>query len=361
MDAPHSAYLHWAGTRAPVRYNLAGSGAPDVPIAAMPGLAADLEITTRHRYGYPPLLQAIAARYGAAPDNVATAPGCSMANHLAMAALVRRGARVLMEAPVYEPLLSLAQYLGAHVDFFQRRAEDGFTIDPERVVAQIHTGTRLVVLSNLHNPTGVHCADEVLNPIGRAAERVGARVLVDEVYLDMLPAQTSVFRLGPAFVVTNSLTKVYGLSGLRCGWVLAEAEVISAMRQLNDLFGIEQAHVAERMSVAAFPFLDGLRDDTLRRANTNRRALQALCAARDDVRLESAGCGTTAFPHLVSGDAAELDAVLRERYETTLVPGRHFGLDSYFRIGLAGDIGLFSEAMTRMASGLDDLKGLRRT
>ena len=107
-----------------------------------------------NEYGWGPLLERIAQRYGVEPRNVVLAHGTSMANHLACAALVEEGDHVLIERPVYDPLVAVPRYLGCEIGFFERREEDGYSLDVARVEAAITPRTRLVILSNLHNPTG---------------------------------------------------------------------------------------------------------------------------------------------------------------------------------------------------------------
>ena len=145
----------------------------------------DLEITDGG-YGYQPLLQAIATRYRVNTNSVVTAAGTTFANHLAMAALIRPGDEVLFEHPAYEPMLALAHYLGAEVKRFSRTFENEFRIVPEEIESLITNRTRLIVLTNLHNPSGVLIDDSTIKKIGEIAQRVGARVLVDEVYIETL-------------------------------------------------------------------------------------------------------------------------------------------------------------------------------
>src|SRR5439155_19187968 len=109
---------------------------------------------------------------------------------------------------------------------------------------------------------GALAGEAELRALGELASSVGARVLVDEVYLDAaVPPGVSSVHLGSEFVATNSLTKVYGLSGLRCGWTLAEAKLAERMWRLNDLFGVNQAHQAERLGCIALDHLDQVRGD----------------------------------------------------------------------------------------------------
>jgi DNA-binding transcriptional MocR family regulator len=246
--------MHWAKTQSRARFNLATSGVGSFPLAELPRLPA-LEINGDSKYGYAPLQQAIARKCGVDPDCVVAAAGTSMANHLAMATLIDPGDEVLIEHPAYELLVSAALFLGAQVKRFARAADNGYALDPAVVRRALTAKTKLIVVTNLHNPSGVLTPYAVLREVGDLARSVGAHVLVDEVYLDAVYENTprTAFQLGPEFIVTNSLTKVYGLSGLRCGWILAQPDLARAMWRLNDLFASIPAHPAELLSVARAP------------------------------------------------------------------------------------------------------------
>src|SRR6202008_4748763 len=118
--------------------------------------------------------------------------------------------------PAYEPMLAAALYLGAHVRSVARRLDDEFPIVPDELGSLVTPNTRLIVRTNLHNPSGVLIEEAEIKRIGEIARRVGARVLVDEVYMETLfeDSPRTAFHLGNEFVVTSSLTKAFGLSGL---------------------------------------------------------------------------------------------------------------------------------------------------
>ena len=262
MRHKHSDYMHWSKTQSRARFNLATSGVAPFPFRELPIDLKELEINGDDSYGYAPLQQAIAAFHGVDPDCVVESAGTSMANHLAMAAIIEPGDEVLIEHPAYGPILDTAQYLQANVKRFRRVEENGWAIDPEEVRRCITPKTRLIVITNLHNPTSVLTPDSVLREIGDIARSAGAFVLVDEVYLDAVYDDTprTSFHLGPNFVVTSSLTKVYGVSGLRCGWILAQPDLAWKMRRLNDLYSATPVHPGELLSAAAFQYLDLLRE-----------------------------------------------------------------------------------------------------
>ncbi|MEA3001015.1 MAG: hypothetical protein QOK17_2848 [Sphingomonadales bacterium] len=345
-----SEYMHWAKNQRPVLYPLSGSEVAYFPLDRLGVSVADLELNGASYYRYAPLCEAIAAKEGVAPEQVVAADGTSMANMLAMAALIAPGDEVLIEHPTYEPLLAVAHFLGARVTRFARRPED-FALDADEVERRFNSATRLIVLTNLHNPSGALAGDEALRRIGA----LGAFVLVDEVYRDAAfdAAPRSCVHLGERFVATNSLTKVYGLSGLRCGWILAAQEIAERMWRLNELFGVAQAHPAERLSCIALARLDEVAAGTRGRLERNRRLANAFLTGRADLACAPMRHGITAFPSLLSRDPEALDALLRERFDTSIVPGRWFEAPDRFRIGIGGPTELVEEGLRRLGAGLD--------
>ena len=359
-----SEFMEWAKTRAAARFNLATSGLTSVAIAEFPLRPEDLEVSASGSYGYEPLQQRIARHAGVPEGCVVAATGTSMANHLAMAAFLDPGDEVLIEQPTYGPLLDVAEYLGARVKRIPRKFETGFTIDLAEIEGEVTPKTRLIVLSNLHNPSGALVPAETLRAIGEVAQRAGAHVLVDEVYLEMLfdSKVPSCFSIGQAlaaggenpFIVTNSLTKVYGLSGLRCGWVLASPDLARRIWRLNDLFGVNTAHPAERMSVMAFDHLEQFRERARALLATNRALLDAFLDSRHDLECFRPPGGTVVFPRLIHGDAEAFLKLLREKYETTVVPGKFFEMPQHFRIGIGGETTGLRDGLERLSAALDE-------
>src|SRR6267142_5453939 len=127
-----SEFMHWAKTRPRVKYDLASSGILNLPFAELDVKLNELELHGDNAYGYRPLVDALAAHRHVAPENVVTiSGGTSMANHLAMAALLEHGDEVLIEEPTYEPILATAEYFGARIKRFPRSFANGYRIDVE--------------------------------------------------------------------------------------------------------------------------------------------------------------------------------------------------------------------------------------
>jgi aspartate/methionine/tyrosine aminotransferase len=350
--------MHWAKNQRPVRFHLASSEVEHFALDRLPVAIPDLELDGASYYRYEPLRRAVADKEGVSPDCVVAADGTSMANFLAMAALIEPGDEILVEHPAYEPLLAAASFLGAKLVRIARRAEDGFALDSNAVAAAMTARTRLIVLTNLHNPSGAFAGEATLRAVGDLAEEGGARVLVDEVYRDSAfdPAPRSAFHLGPAFVCTNSLTKVYGLSGLRCGWILAEPALAERMWRLNELFGVAQAHPAERLGCIALAHLATVAEGTRELLERNRALANAFFRSRDDIDCPPMAGGITAFPRLIHGDVDRLHDLLRGRFETSIVPGRWFEAPAHFRIGVGGRTEMVEEGLERLGAALDTLR-----
>jgi aspartate/methionine/tyrosine aminotransferase len=351
-----SAFIEWAKLRSKARFNLAGSDILPLHFSDLRIPPEDLEITGPDRYGYAPLLERLGKKSGVSIECIVYTQGASMAIHLAMAALVESGDEVLIEEPGYEPIVAVAQYLGARVRRFTRRLDSSFQLDPREIERTISPRTRLIAVTNLHNPSGVRASDASLKLVGEIARSLGGHVLVDEVFLECsfeTPWKTS-FHLGPNFIAVGSLSKAYGLPGLRCGWAFAVAPLAERMWRLNDLFGVNAPHVAERLSVAALDQLPALSARTLDHLKENRSLLRAFLDSRKDLLAVFPDAGAICFPQTSSGPALAFCQLLLEKYQTSVAPGRFFGASQHFRIGVGGQTEQVREGLARVAEALDE-------
>lgn len=355
MRVLKSDYMYFAKLHSGARYNLATSGVADCALADIGAAFEDFELHGPNPYGYPALDEAIAARFGIGREHVVTAAGASFANHQAMAALVEPEDEVIIEEPTYELMVSALGYFQAGLKRVPRRLEEGFALDPERVRALITPKTRLVVLTNLHNPSSRLEAESVVAEIAAAADKVGAYVLIDEVYRELIADDGRVatsFRPEGNIIVTSSLTKAYGLSGLRCGWILAPAPLAQRMRRLDDLYAARGPFLTQKLGLIAMGKLDALRARALAMITPNRAAYRELLGNHPALEQVIFDQGTTIFPRLRQGDGEALLARLQGQYETSVVPGRYFGLPQHFRVGFGGDATMTRKGLERLAEAL---------
>jgi len=328
-------YMRWAKYRPGARYDLSGSSLIACTSEAAPGIMDDLPLTGPGPEGYPPLFEAIGRRYGAGPEQIALATGCSEANFLVCAALLRSGDEALVEHPVYDPMPAAARMVGARIVHFERRFEDGWSVDPDRVARAMTKRTRLVIITSPHNPSGVAVPLDVIRSLGDLVERNDGWLLVDEIYRDAMydrPRESSALA-HPRCIATNSLTKSYGLPGLRCGWAMGARDVVERIRRARDAVDAAGVYPAEVASARAFAMIDRLEARARAIIEPNLDRLARFMDSRSDLVWVRPDGGTVAFPLLVG--APETDSFAKRllgEHETAVVPGRFFGAASHFRV-----------------------------
>lgn len=353
-----SEYMHWAKTRQGARFNLGNSGLGAVTLAELGVRLDELELSGPSFYGWAPLMAALERHLDVPAGRVCHAEGTSLANYLAMAVILQPGDEVLIESPTYELLVDTARYLRATVRRFPRPRALGFQPDLAALRAALTPRTRLIVVTDLHNPSSARLPEPTLRALADMAEEVGAHVLVDEVYLDAVfePETRTSHKISDRIMTTSSLTKVYGLSGLRCGWVVAKPELIERMWRLHDLLGVIPAHAAERLSLVALRELPRLKARAAALLETNRNLWNEFLSRRPELEAEPLKAGTVTFPRLRRGRVDALCDRLRERYETTVTPGAFFGEPEAFRVGLGSTPEVFAEGLHRLGQALDAQK-----
>lgn len=348
-------YMAWSKTRPTARWDLAISNVLGLSIEELPGAAGALALGGRNDSGYEPLLDAIAHQYGVRSTQVTTAQGASGANFLVFAALLTQGDDVLVEKPGYDPLMGAARLLGANVIQFERRFEAGFVLDPARVQAAMTPRTRLIVITSPHNPSSVVADPEALRQIGDYAADAGAHVIVDEVYLDAAARATPTsVTLGDHFIVTSSLTKSYGLAGLRCGWILSSEAVAARLRRARDVVDGSGSIVAERLSVVAFAHLDQLHQRARRLLDVNMPIVRDFLRGRPQLECLDPAGGTVVFPRLRGvDDTARFAARLLSERETAIVPGHFFQSPRHFRVGFSGPTDQLRGGLEQIGAALE--------
>lgn len=353
-------YLRWAKVRPRVTYDLAASGLRHVTTEELLGdLAAKdaFDLGGPNDEGFLPLRQAIGARHGMTADAVTIANGAAGANFLACLALLEPGDDALIERPVYDPLMAAARAAGANVVHFERSWAKGFALDPYVVRSALTPKTRLIVLSNAHNPSGALASRDALEQVGVMAEAIGARVLVDEVYAeaqhDDSPPPPAAAQLGPVFVSTSSLTKAYGLAGLRCGWVLAAPPLSARIRETRDIVDGSGAFPPEQLAVRAFGMIDQLRARAHGILAGNFELMTRMLASHPRLEWLAPVAGTTVFPRVkgVDDTSGLVDLLIRE-YDTVAVPGHFFQAPGHIRISFGGQRDMLTEGLTRLDRAL---------
>jgi hypothetical protein len=363
MELPIIEYLRWAREEKPAEFDLSKSGIDEIRLDRFEVEARDLLVTETSAWGSPTLRSAIAASYGLPEKNVLPAIGTTFAVFLSCAALLDGESRVLVEEPAYEPLRRIPLLFGARVDRLPRPFERGFRFDRERLLDSLAPETRLVVLSDPHNPSGVRLTKEDRDWLGAVAEDRGIDVLIDEVYLDFdpeganerVPAYEHAFRHGSRLLSVGSLTKVYGLGRLRIGWVLAREEIIRRAAPFYDYSVGDPSGPSVALGVAALAKRREIRLSSIERAARNLRTVAEWMENRPDLEWVRPDTGITAFPRLRGKkDTAALLCHARRAYGVLAVPGEYFEDPRGFRLGFGIDPALLPVALERLGMALAD-------
>lgn len=353
-------YLTWAKTRRAPEIDLAGSNLLACTMEELPGAREALELSTPSGEGYPPLLDGIAGIYGCDPGRIVTAPGCSGANFVAIAALVGAGDEVLIEHPTYDPLIGVCRLMGATVRPFPRRFDTGYRVEIDAVRPLMSSRTKLLILSRPHNPSSAIVPDGTLVELGRLAASVGAWVLVDEVYLDsanLLVSGRPAFRpaatLKGPFISTSSLTKSYGLAGLRCGWAVAPEAIIDRLRRTRDLVDVVSAAPSDHLSVLAFSQRPRLAERAKALLSRNIGLAKAFLGAHPQLEVAIPPQASVIFPRLrgVNDASPFVDRLLADE-GVAVAPGRFFDAPAQFRISLAGRTDSLEVGLSRLGRAL---------
>jgi aspartate/methionine/tyrosine aminotransferase len=304
---------------------------------------------------------AICARYGVRPEQVVTTTGVTSALAMVMKALVGFGDHVLIERPGFDLLSAIAREAGAQVDHVERAAPD-FRIDLNALTRQITPQTRVVVVTNLHNPTGARLLPEEILAVASIAGSAGAVLLVDEVYADfMRPHVTAPSALlAPNIVSANSLTKVFGLHALKCGWMIGAPDLLARIQ--NDAsdgdYGISKLSHAVAAHVLESAQLFDRRWQRILHATrpvlyTHVRRMIADKLIEGDV--PEYGC--MYFPKIVGQeDTRALARLLWDRHGILIAPGEYFGMKGHMRIGFGGDAAELDEGLTRLHRALLEMR-----
>lgn len=361
MFAP-TRYLEWARRfYGRVRFDLATSGIPSVPAAELGAPdAAAVDVAD----GWARLRQAI-ARYNAVPAEEAVAAlGTTHAIWLAYASLASPGDDVVVEAPAYEPLVRIAEGMGLHVVHFDRDPAAGYALDPGRIGRAMTPRTRAVVVTNLHNPTGMRAGDDALRAAAEVAASRGAALVVDEVYapFDGLVDERGVFggsarRLAPNVVAVSSLTKCYGLGPQRIGWLLAAKDVVAraddAVTASCGMLPLGHAH----LGLHAFGRIAMLAART-RALLAGKRERVARWVEAQGLTWHAPAEGLFGMVRVPgAGDLTPLiEAAARER-EVLVAAGSFFGVPDGFRLAWSAPADRLEEGLGRLAEALREARG----
>ena len=356
-----------------VAWNLSESGVHPLRVADLVD-TPELQVAMFEReLGYPQtngtieLRSLVAAMYpGAGVDHVEVTNGGSEANFVLLTRLVQAGDEIVFMTPNYLQARGVARALGANVrEWPLRQQRDGSSIrwiaDLEALRGMVSRRTRAILLCNPNNPTGARLDAAVLDEVCRIAATAGAWVVSDEIYrgaereADETP---SVWGRYERAVVTSGLSKAYGLPGLRIGWVVGPPDLIADLWGIHDYTTIAPGAIND--CLAGMALHPSRRATLLARTRgiirANYPVLKRWIDQRDGLTHVPPEAGAIAFikyPHPIS--STTLTTRLRDEAGVLIVPGDHFEMDGYVRIGFGSEPTYLSRALEVTGAFLDSV------
>jgi len=351
-----------------VAYNLSESGVHPMTIEELLG-PEEREEVLRQRLVYiqsngtEELRAAIAALYpGAGAGNVVVTNGSAEANFVVAWRVVEPGDEVVMILPNYMQLWGVIRSFGATVVPVRLREENGWSPDADDLARAVKPKTKLVVVCNPNNPTGAILPDDARRAIVAAASRHGSWILADEVYrgaereADETPSFWGSY---DRLLVTCGLSKAYGLPGLRIGWIVGPADATGDLWARKDYLTISPGALSDLLARKA------LRPETRRRVlERTRGILRRNYAALAEWIERRQGSFTLVAPqagaiaylrYAWKLNSTQLVERLRDEQSVLVVPGDHFGMDGYLRIGFGNEPEDLRAGLARIDALLDTL------
>ena len=330
-----------------VEYNLSESGVHPVTVRGLLGDPTvveellDTELNYPQTNGIVELRERIAALYpGATPDNVLVTVGCAEANFITLQTLLATGDEMVVMLPNYMQIWGIGHNYGFRVGAFHLQEERGWAPDLDELNDVVSERTKLIAVCNPNNPTGYILTQEEMDAIVAAAERVGAWLLADEVYGGaerLTDIQTpSFWDRYDRVLATNSLSKAYGLPGLRIGWVAGPADIVDEIWARHEYTTISATVLANRLAAIALspqvrPRLIQRTRDYIRRGFP---ILEGWLESHEETfTLVPPQAAAIAFVryHLNINSTELVERLMRGK-SVLIVPGDHFGLDHHLRI-----------------------------
>lgn len=340
--------------QARARYNLSTSDMPPTRLSEVTRLG-DLLLSENTPGGGDALRSLLARRFGGRKEEYIVTCGASEANFAVVAGLIRAGDAVLVESPVYQPLRSIPQGLGAKATALPRWPEDGYAVTADHVSRAKPANLRLLVLTNLHNPSGAAIPGRDLRALSDLAAEEGFYILVDEIFRELAfkdPPPT-MGGMSDRVVTTSGVSKFYGAGGLRIGWIRASRDAREKIRRVLDYMSIAPSGISERIALALLRKKPQVAARNRRLMREGRKIAIEWAESTPGVEWVDTP-GNLRFP-LVPANTAALSSRLLSKYRTFIAPGEAFDRPGHFRLNVGLGPNQVAEGLRRVGRALHDV------
>ena len=336
-------------------YDLSSSDMPSHRLSEYPPIA-DRWLAESHVGGGEELRRDLAGLFGGRAEDYLITAGASEANFAVCAALLSPGDRVLVERPTYQPLEAIPRGLGARVVPLPRNEASGYRLAADEVRAAVPEGLRLLILTNLNNPTGTDLAPEDVRALADLAAERGFHVLVDEIFreLDVDRDTPTIGGRSENTIVTSSVSKFYGGGGLKIGWVRAGPATRAKIQGVLDYLSATPAAPSEAIALEVLRNRGKPLARNRRLIEEGRKLFREWASAEPGITWHEPA-GHLTFPG-VGGDTVRLADRLLDGHGTFIAPGESFGVPGHFRLNVGIGAEKLQEGLTRVSKARRELR-----
>lgn len=304
------------------------------------------------------LREALARRWcGGHTESVMVTHGSSEANFLVMLALLRPGDEVIVMAPCYQQLFAVAEAIGCRIREWPLRFDAGYRPDFDELRRLLGPQTRMVVVNSPHNPTGAALDRDEQQTLITMIAQTGAFLLWDNAFGALtyddapLPEASTLYERA---ISLGTLSKAYGLPGLRVGWCFAQPDVLERLVRVRDYVTLHLSPLVELVARRVIEDAERLLALRLGLAQTNRQIVSAWMEAHAEwiecVPPRGGVCVFPRFRHV--SDTEAFCRMLGETQKVLLVPGECFGCPGHVRLGFGRQTAIVEEGLARLATGV---------
>jgi len=342
-----------------VDYDIGESGTKFLKVKELDIDLNEVELRYGYHLGHPTLRKEIAKQYkGNSVDNVAVTTGASEANFAIIAHLVGPKDHIIVEHPTYPSLYQVARSLERDLSLFKLDWENDFRPDMDKLRKLVKSNTKLITLTHPNNPTGSVITKSELKEAIEIAEDAGAYLMVDETYRDLMfetPPPLAA-TMSPIAISLTSMSKTWGLPGIRIGWAVADRPIIEAIRAVREQVTICNSSLGEAIATEVLHKKDEILPVIRKSVISNFKAVEEWMDSQDWLEWIAPRSGVVGAPRLRKGGSTDaLCERLVTKYRTFTVPGSRMELDGHFRLGFGGEHEELIEGLGQLGKALKEL------
>jgi aspartate/methionine/tyrosine aminotransferase len=296
-------------------------------------------------------------------DHILVTTGAIEANFLLFNVLLSPGDHVIAPYPAYQQLYGVPQAIGCDVSLWHVGPETGYRYDIDALERLMTPRTRVIVVNTPHNPTGAMMSPADARRVYALADAAGATVIGDEAYRwlavpDGDPFAPPIFDLGARGVSVGTLSKPFGLPGLRIGWIAGPPDLVRECWGMRDYITLSPGKLNDALARLAMTHRDGIIERNSRIIRANLVTASAWMAERADFMQWTPPRGglLALLRYDLNVDSLELADKLATEHSVMLAPGSAFGYEHHLRLGIGQRPDIFAEGLKRAGMCLDSLR-----